>query len=138
MSMADDLRPTEWFRPGRTERKDAAAGTYSVSENGVVEACLHGSWHDVPGVAMAGIDALVESFPEMIYGDAFGKRVTLVGTKRGASKTNSGTRQQRTRIDTTYGIEGLWLQPDELAITKAVLRFYDQDLWTSWDRIPPR
>lgn len=134
--MDDDLRPTEWFRPGHVEKGKAAAGTYSVTENGVVEAWLHGSWHDVPSMALASFDQLIEGFPAMIYGDAFGKRVTLVGTKRGASRTNSATRQQRTRIDADYGVEGLWLQPEELAITKAVVHFFDQDLWTSWGAYP--
>ncbi|MBT0993148.1 hypothetical protein KIN34_02435 [Cellulomonas sp. DKR-3] len=134
--MDDDLRPAEWFRPGQTEREKAAAGTYSVSENGVIEAWLHGSWHDVPSIALAGIDELVEAFPEVVYGDAFGRRITLVGTSRGASRTNSSTRQQRTRIDLAYGVEGLWLAPDELALTKAVVRFIDQDLWSSWGAYP--
>lgn len=129
------MRPTEWFRPGYIER-DKAAGTYSVTENGVVEAWLHGSWHDVPSIALVGIDKSAEGFPAMVYGDAFGRRVTLVGTRRGMSRTNSATRQQRTRIDTDYGIEGLWLQPEELALTEAVVRFIDQDLWTSWSAYP--
>lgn len=140
----NDLRPTEWFRPGHIERDQGAAGTYSVTDNGVVEAWLHGSWHDVPSMALAGIEnmaiagveGLGGGFPEVIYGDAFGRRVTLVGTRRGPSRTNSGTRQQRTRIVADYGIEGLWLEPDQLAITKAVVRFIDQDLWTSWGAYP--
>lgn len=50
----DDLRPTEWFRPGQVEKEKAAAGTYNDTDDGVVEAWLHGSWHDVPSMALAG------------------------------------------------------------------------------------
>lgn len=132
--MDNDLRPAEWFRPG--DLKKGAAGTYSVSSNGAVEAWLHGSWHNVPSIALGGFDALVESFPAMVYGEAFGRRVTLVGTRRGASRTNGTSRQQRTRIDADYGVEGLWLLPEELAVTKAVVRFIDQDVWTSWGAYP--
>ena len=131
-----DLRPAEWFRPGHIENGEGAAGTYSVTENGVVEAWLHGSWHDVPSMALEGIDELIEAFPSMLYGDAFGRRVTLVATMRGGGRTNSVSRQQRTQVDAGYAVEGLWLEPDELAITKAVVHFYDQDLWTSWGAYP--
>jgi len=133
----DDLRPAQWYRPGHLDDRDGAAGTYSLDENGAIDAWLHGSWDDMPSsVGIPGLEIGRGAFPSLLYADAFGKRITAVGVSRGASRTNSVSRQQRTQIEANYAVEGLWLEEQELAITKAVVRFYDQDLWTEWNAYP--
>jgi hypothetical protein len=110
------------------EPHEAAAGLYQVAEDGQPEAKVHGSWSEMPSLFHAMAD---EPMP-LLYGNVFGKSVTLVDCRVTSSKRGLSVLQDTT-ITPRMAVEGLWLEPKELAFTELSVQFWDQDVWTQWD-----
>ncbi|RMI12518.1 hypothetical protein EBM89_08390 [Cellulomonas triticagri] len=105
-------------------------GTYSVNDEGRVEAHLHATWD---GSASFGFSAGPE-LPPLLHGESFGEHINLVGPRLGRSKGGMRSLGDIT-LHADYALEGFaFLSEHELAFTDLRLRFTDQDEWTGWDR----